>query len=44
MGIQLIKACSQKIKFSSHAKEEMLYDKYGVIHEQELKEAIKMER
>ena len=40
MNIFLIKSCNQKPKFSSHAKEEMLYDEYGVIHEQEVKEAI----
>ncbi|OGK05770.1 MAG: hypothetical protein A2W80_12815 [Candidatus Riflebacteria bacterium GWC2_50_8] len=40
MSILLIKSCSQKIKFSSHAKEEMLYDEYGVIREQEIRESI----
>lgn len=38
--ISLIRFCSQKLKFSSHAKEEMLYEEYGVIHEQEVKESI----
>lgn len=38
--ILVIKSCSQKFKFSSHAKEEMLYEEYGVIREREIKEAI----
>lgn len=41
MSILLIRSCGQKLKFSSHAKEEMLYDEYGVIREHEISEAIK---
>lgn len=40
MGINLIRSFIEKLKFSSHAKEEMLYEEYGAIHEQEVKEAI----
>ncbi len=41
MNINLIRSCAERLKFSSHAKEEMLYEEYGVIHEYEVKEAIK---
>ena len=40
MDIRKIKPYLNKIKFSSHAKEEMLYDEFGVIYENEIKEAI----
>lgn len=40
MDIPLIKKCSGILRFSSHAKEEMLYDESGVIHEHEVREAI----
>ena len=40
MNIRKIKLYLNKIKFSSHAKEEMLYDEFGVIYENEIKEAI----
>lgn len=38
MSIFLIRNCAQTIKFSSHAKEEMLYEEYGVIREEEINE------
>jgi len=41
MNINLIRSCAGRLKFSSHAKEEMLYEEYGVIHEDEVKAAIK---
>lgn len=40
MDILKIRLYLNKIKFSSHAKEEMLYDEFGVIYEREVKEAI----
>lgn len=40
MDIKKIKSYLKKIKFSSRAKEEMLYDEFGLIYENEIKEAI----
>lgn len=40
MDIRKIRLCLNKIKFSSHAKEEMLNDEFGVIYEDEVKAAI----
>lgn len=40
MDIKKIRSYLNKIKFSSHAKEEMLYDEFGVIYESEVKDAI----
>lgn len=40
MDILKIRLYLNKIKFSFHAKEEMLYDEFGVIYEGEIKEAI----
>lgn len=40
MTIEKIKNYVRNTKFSSHAKEEMLYEEYGVIHEHEVREVI----
>lgn len=40
MDISKIRLYLNKIKFSSHAKEEMLYDEFGVISEDEIREVI----
>jgi len=40
VNISAIKKCAVNLRFSSHAKQEMLYDEFGVIHEHEVKEAI----
>ena len=37
---KIIQCCLRKLKFTSHAKEEMLYDESGVIREKEIKEAL----
>lgn len=37
---KIIRSCLKKLKFTSHAKEEMLYDEFGVIWEREVKEAL----
>jgi len=41
MDITDIKACTQKLKFTFHAKQEMIYEEFGVIKENEIKEAIR---
>lgn len=38
--IEIIRTCCRQLKFSSHAKEEMLYEEFGEISEGEIKEAI----
>ena len=38
--IQLIRACLSNLRFSSHAKEEMLYEETGIIHRSEITEAL----
>ncbi|MBU2568335.1 MAG: DUF4258 domain-containing protein [Elusimicrobia bacterium] len=40
MDIETIRDCAINLKFSSHARDEMLYEEHGVIREQEIKEAI----
>ncbi|MBI3755158.1 MAG: DUF4258 domain-containing protein [Deltaproteobacteria bacterium] len=38
--IELIKKFSKHLKFSQHAKDEMLYEEFGEIYEVEIKEAL----
>jgi len=38
--IEIIRKCGKQLKFSSHAKDEMLYEESGEITEDEIKEAI----
>ena len=38
--IEIIRTCAKELKFSSHAKEEMLSDEFGEISEDEVKEVI----
>lgn len=37
---KVIQRCAKRLKFTSHAKEEMLYDESGVIREKEIKETL----
>ena len=38
--INLIRQCLSNLKFTTHAKEEMLYEEYGIIHRNEITEAL----
>lgn len=40
MAYDIIRHCMKSLKFSSHAKEEMLSEELGVIREGEIKEAL----
>ena len=40
MSIELIRSCSKNLKFSNHAKEEMMSEEFGIIWEHETREAI----
>ncbi len=41
MELEVIKKCAKRLKFSSHAKTEMLSEEFGMIQETEVKEALK---
>lgn len=40
IDIKLIRQCLSNLKFTPHAKEEMLYEEYGIIHRNEITEAL----
>ncbi len=40
MDVEVIRRCLKRLKFSSHAKDEMLSEEFGTIHPKEVRQAL----